>query len=380
MRTGYILFRLLGYSAIALMVMSRRMDVHWAVWALSAFIAAWCVGDQGKRHDSPLRTLRKGIYAETVLIVVLAGLYRHEEILYLLFSPMLRSCVHLPLRESCGLIVSMEGILLAFDEWFSVPIENSWGQMVITALVGSYALFFSELYKHKERLRRMVTVSDFEKEVYAAEQERIRVAGELHDLTGQFWIAVVRALDVALHVEEPQRQEFISKARKAALDGLNQMRESLSVWHNGRKTPSQWMNFLEDSVSRFRDIMNIEVELKLAKVNWSRLGMASEVAEAIARISIESMTNAVRHGKSTRISILLDVGNDALLLKVSDNGIGTISDSPQPSSTAGIGTKTMENVVQQFGGEIKRTKSQMGGTMIEAFIPMRFNSTQLEFC
>jgi signal transduction histidine kinase len=83
------------------------------------------------------------------------------------------------------------------------------------------------------------------------------------------------------------------------------------------------------------------------------------------RILREAITNAVRHGRASRIKIWL-TREGRLHLKVSDNGVGF---DPAVVVGDGFGLVSMRERVRDLGGEL-RVDSELGsGTVVEAVVP-----------
>ncbi len=61
----------------------------------------------------------------------------------------------------------------------------------------------------------------------------------------------------------------------------------------------------------------IDVPIAVTGTPWQ---CAQEVEEQLLRIGQEALNNAVRHGRATRIDVALDYGQDALTVRVTDDG------------------------------------------------------------
>jgi two-component system CheB/CheR fusion protein len=88
------------------------------------------------------------------------------------------------------------------------------------------------------------------------------------------------------------------------------------------------------------------------------------VAGHLYRIAQEAITNAVRHGKASRIWISLESAEGALLLTVRDDGVG-VPDRP----TGGAGVRTMRYRARAIGGAFTIGPDAEGGTVVTCRVP-----------
>ncbi len=92
-----------------------------------------------------------------------------------------------------------------------------------------------------------------------------------------------------------------------------------------------------------------------------------ELKIVLFRVTQESITNAIRHGKSSQIQIGLERNNGWLQLKVTDNGHGFDSMKlGQRSPTSGIGLSSMEQRIDSTGGIFSISSTPGGGTTVKA--------------
>jgi PAS domain S-box-containing protein len=88
------------------------------------------------------------------------------------------------------------------------------------------------------------------------------------------------------------------------------------------------------------------------------------VAGHLYRIAQEAITNAISHGKASRIRISLDSADGALLLTVRDDGVG-VPDRP----SGGAGVRTMQYRARTIGGAFSIGPDPDGGTVVTCRVP-----------
>lgn len=177
-------------------------------------------------------------------------------------------------------------------------------------------------------------------------EERNRIARDIHDTLGHNMTALIMQLQMGSHLlkeDVSKAEELIANAVKTAKDSMTSIREVV-------ETLREVSNILDPSesikklVSEFSAKTGVEIELD---INGEAVMQTSSANMAIIRIIQEAMTNAVRHGKATKISVLLDYSADSITFCVKDNGVGgtTIKE--------GYGLKGIRERVDAFGGNIE---------------------------
>jgi signal transduction histidine kinase len=370
MRVTFILLRSIGYTVTLLGLTRTQPALPWWQWVISFAVALWCVWDQWKKATDTHQVMRKGVWLEWLLVTLWAVLVREPFVLFLYLSPLARSCMHLLWFDSLSVLLSSIFASTAMCVWLHTPLWFRYSEVGTYIAVGLYTFVIGELNSERDKLRRELTISAFRRAERMKDEERLRIASELHDVMGQYWTAVVRALDVAMLMEGNERLQFIEKARRAALDGLQEMRSAVHRWNEGRQTAREWMAFMKSSVHRLADTTGIRIHLNISEPQWELFGQQQQrVAEVICRTVIESMTNAVRHGQATSMTIdIRPVNNEEVRVSIRDDGSGIKVISTQGESE-GIGLKTMRELAGSIGGTLHLHSKRGFGVTVLLIIP-----------
>lgn len=155
----------------------------------------------------------------------------------------------------------------------------------------------------------------------AQEEERGRIARELHDSIGQ----LMTCLQVGLRAAEESISDVVLQQRLQELRnvGAESHREIRRISSGLRPTVLDDVGLqaaLERHCDDLHRMSGIEADLCASGLTQQRLPQAMETA--CYRIVQEATTNAIRHGQATRLSIELQIENDVLHLSVRDNGCG----------------------------------------------------------
>jgi signal transduction histidine kinase len=366
LRFTFVLLRALTYGVLFVSAFVHDWDRPWWQWLFSVVVAAWTIWDQWKRADDAVATLRRGVWIELGCVLLWGLILQNGVVLFALLSPLTRTCVHLKGRDCLGVLLFVIASILGFDAVFPISVGVEETQLGACFLLGLYSFVLGLLVRERDKARRLVTMATFEREQRLKDEERIRIATQLHDVMGQYWTAVVRALDVASAVEGEPRVLFIAKARDAAMQGLQEMRAAVHDWHDGRQTPSEWMAYVEQSLTRVREFVGVEMHLMQSPVEWQRFDDAMLVAEVMARTILESVTNAIRHGAATAIHVQMRADTQRVLVQIEDDGSGA---SEAVHGASGIGLLTMQRLAESVGGEWNMETTRGKGSCVQLTVP-----------
>lgn len=208
-----------------------------------------------------------------------------------------------------------------------------------------------------------------QKLITAQEEERRRIARELHDEAGQAITALILNLEVAERsAAVPSEQQRLGRLRGIAEDTLAELRKMI---YDLRPT------ILDDlglaAAIRWYVKENVEpqgVQVDLALVGLEQR-MPHHIETAVFRIVQEAFSNIVKHAEATRASVEVTVADRQVRLAVQDNGKGFDPGTvPHGSERRGMGLMGMRERAELLGGTWKVSSRQMTGTRVEAVIPV----------
>ncbi len=198
----------------------------------------------------------------------------------------------------------------------------------------------------------------------AVEQERNRLAREIHDAVGHSLTVVGAQLDVAesLMKQDPARAlDAVQKAQRASREGLAEIRRSVASL---RATPQEQRTLAESLTSLITGAERPGLKLVLQQSGKSR-ALPSLVEISLYRCAQEGITNACRHSGASEIAVHLDFTSDArIMLSVTDNGRG-FSRIPENSH----GLKGLRERAALLNGEFFAGTEQQGGGCCRMIIP-----------
>lgn len=199
----------------------------------------------------------------------------------------------------------------------------------------------------------------------AQEEERARIAREIHDDLGQSLTAlkmdVVGVLDKNPAAPAATR-ERIERTLDNTMDAVRRIATELR--------PSMLDDLglvaaLEAEVRLFEERTGIEVELSLPEKPLSLDAISSTV---LYRIVQESLTNVLRHSNAGRVEIRLRERGDAIVLEVRDDGRGMTDE--QAASPRSLGLIGIRERASMIGGTAEFEGVQGRGTIVSVRIPV----------
>ena len=198
------------------------------------------------------------------------------------------------------------------------------------------------------------------------EQERARLAHDLHDELGQHLTAILiglRTVEEAPDLAQArERARGASEAAAASLDKVRRIARGLrpTVLEDLGLSPA-----VERICEEFRSPGGVAVELTMELVPGERF--SPQVEMCVFRVLQESLTNAVRHGSPRSVRVLLSRGPYGVSLTVSDDGRGFELSEKVGSS---FGLHGMRERVELLDGRWEVRSSPGHGTTIHASIPL----------
>ncbi len=216
-----------------------------------------------------------------------------------------------------------------------------------------------------ELLRHLIT---------AQEEERKRIARELHDETSQGLSALIVSLET-IGMEIGRTSRPLQTARSVAVSLLEGIRRLI-----GDLRPALLDDLgLVPAIAWFAEqrlqAMGIEVDLQCSLPDETRLPPALETA--LFRISQEAINNIARHAGATRVAIGLRVAEDRAVLSVEDNGRGfePACDVTQAAQGPCLGLRGIRERASILGGEFRLRTAPGQGVKLEVQVPFLMEET-----
>ena len=223
-----------------------------------------------------------------------------------------------------------------------------YGTFHLFALLSSRSAIIAEKARDDvENLNRELLATQHLLSEASRQNERMRIARDLHDLLGHHLTALSINLQIAERVATGDAQEKIAECRALARLLLSDVRDTVSTLRERDPVDfARAVRLLLDNVPELQIDLAIEDELEIDDV---------EVAESLLRCIQECITNTLRHAQAKRSWIRLWHEGGAVKLQVHDDGT---ADSRTPE---GNGIAGMRERIAKLGGslELDRIRSAL---------------------
>jgi signal transduction histidine kinase len=181
-------------------------------------------------------------------------------------------------------------------------------------------------------------------------EERMRLAGEVHDIAGHGFAVVSMQAGVALGVfdEQPaQARIFVEAIKETSAAALADLRRMLDAVHP----------------AGIHDLIQ-QVRAGGLAVDFTMDGELPEpVNGTVYRVVQEALTNVLRHAGPTAAEVTIDRGERHVQVRVSDRGVG-------PTAPAGRGLAGMRRRVEELDGRLEAGPRAGGGFQVVAWLPV----------
>jgi signal transduction histidine kinase len=236
--------------------------------------------------------------------------------------------------------------------------------------VGEVAVAFNamtERLQEKEEERRQLLA----KVMGAHEEERKRIARELHDEAGQALTSLLLGLK---HLEDTSAQ-VSNKATAAELRSLTAhtldlMRDMALELRPSTLDDLGLVAALERYVAEYGRKHRLAADFHAGGLDGGRLGPQSETA--VYRIAQEALTNVVRHAEAGGVSVLLERHDGHVVLVVEDDGVGFDVEAVRRfgAPAAKLGIVGMEERAALVGGSLTIESYPGSGTAVFVEVPL----------
>ncbi len=261
------------------------------------------------------------------------------------------------------------GFLIGEEVPWNLVIGSSTDNLLFL-FIGIWVSFIIKAYHDKQALVQEINEQNRLLTQYAAEIERVtlleernRMSKELHDTLGHSFISFIMGLDAAIVLMDSKpdlAKEKLMGLRALTEDNLNEMRDI--VHEIGEEEEINLINQTKMLINKLQHHTGINIRLivKGAERNGS-----FEVRQTIIRVIQESCTNALKHGKASKIELILHFTATDLQLIIRNNG------RPIEKNAYGFGLTSMKSRIGNLGGSFSIDSALNACTEVRCAIPYK---------
>lgn len=363
-----VLAGLLGLTYLVGLVLARPAPRRAAGAPMTASPAT------GRRGTA--RASRAGVAWLMALTVVWAALvWLVPEAAYLVF-PLFFLYLHLlPAAAGPLAVVATTALtIVAFAVHGGLTVGGVVGPVVgagVALLIGlGYAALERRAAEREALLAELIATRD---RLAAAEREqgvlaeRARLAREIHDTVAQGLSSIQMLLYAAERADATSPGiEHVRLARRAAADGLAEARRFIR-----ELAPPSLDSGLGPALERLAQGWSAREGVDVVVDVAREVVLPMDAQTALLRISQGALANVAQHARAGRVGIRLDASDDAVRLRVADDGDGfdPRGAAVGASGTDSFGLRAMRERVDQLGGRLDVVSAPGAGTSITVTLP-----------
>ncbi|MET0462912.1 MAG: sensor histidine kinase [Chitinophagaceae bacterium] len=259
------------------------------------------------------------------------------------------------------------------QQQFELQQKNYWLAAVISILMLSKLLiyWYYRRYKHSQKIRLQEEISrqqalSAKAVIIAAEEERQRIARDLHDGVGQMMSAAkmnLSAFESNLPNTSKEHQSSLEKIMTLVDESCREIRQ---VSHNMMLTTSFKKSFgeaLKDFINKI-DHNTLNIHLYTEGLDQP---LDASTEAMLYRIIQECVNNVIKHAHATILDISIIRDADGISATIEDNGRGF--DTKEKARSGGMGLKNIHTRIEYLKGNIDIDSFPGRGTVISLQIP-----------
>lgn len=232
--------------------------------------------------------------------------------------------------------------------------------------VGSVAVFTRDITEQRRAEQMLYALN--RKLMTAREQERRRLAAELHDSIGQ----EITAMFLNLKNFSPRARECLEKEQYAAfektVERCGELIDGIRNISHGLYPPTLESLGLCAALRQLAGEYSQQIDISIQCIECAeKARFTPDIEIALFRIAQEAITNIARHSKADTATVDLHYGYDEVTMTITDNGTGFDTEAAKGH---GMGLNTMQVRAGAVGGELTIT-SEPGETQLKVRMPGR---------
>jgi signal transduction histidine kinase len=268
-----------------------------------------------------------------------------------------------------GALIGLGPALIYSDARWVAQAVGILGLLIASALFGDAMRSRREYVEEVEQRLQESERTREEEALRRVDEERIRIAREVHDIIAHGLSVVTVQAQAGLSTLESdtaQTRTSLQTIRDTGKDALTELRSMLDVLRTGEtdapRDPSAGLADLEDLAETVRET-GIAVDVALE-------GEAAHLPEFIGlsayRIVQEALTNVMRHSRASRAEVVVRIGPTDLFVEVIDDGRGSVAAGSEP----GHGIEGLRERAEALGGTFRAGPRDSGGFRVVVTIPL----------
>ncbi|MEU3643181.1 sensor histidine kinase [Lentzea sp. NPDC034063] len=268
------------------------------------------------------------------------------------------------------IVVALTAVLAALSLFGGYPLDAQaafWLLLVVFVVLACTFTYVGHVTTEQARLRKELLEENqglhaqllVQAHEAGVQDERHRMAGEIHDTLAQGLAGIITQLSAASDEDWERR---VAVAAELARSNLAEARRSVHALQPPALDSAALHEALDDVASGWSKHNGVPVSVTLTGAVRE---MHPEVEVALLRTAQEALANVAKHASASRVGLTLSYMEDVVTLDVRDDGVGF--DLARPSD--GFGLPAMRHRVHRLSGALFVESEPGAGTAISARVP-----------
>ncbi|WP_233617527.1 sensor histidine kinase [Actinomadura sp. WAC 06369] len=200
------------------------------------------------------------------------------------------------------------------------------------------------------------------------QDERQRMAGEIHDTVAQGLAGVVAQLQAARQAHERGADwlRHVDVAHEMARESLTEARRSVHALRPSELEDAALPDALGEIAERWTAAHGVPARFT---TTGTVQAVHPEVEGTLLRTAQEALVNVAKHAAASRVALTLSYMGDVVMLDVRDDGAGFAPDLVRPTAGGGHGLAAMRRRVARVAGRLEIESAPGAGTALSACVP-----------
>jgi PAS domain S-box-containing protein len=197
--------------------------------------------------------------------------------------------------------------------------------------------------------------------VRASEEERARLAGDVHDDSVQAMTAVGMRLEtLKRRLSDPDRAAEVDQLQTTVSDAVSRLRHLLFEL----RPPALDQHGVAAALRELVDRLDIRSRLDASGFEEP----PDELRTILYRVAQESLANVRKHAAASTVTVTLESDSGGWRVRIADDGVGFAPDVAEPDPTH-MGLASMRERAEMGGGSCSVRSAPGAGTTVEVFLP-----------
>ncbi|MFT4600978.1 MAG: signal transduction histidine kinase [Arenicella sp.] len=254
-------------------------------------------------------------------------------------------------------ILEQNNDILSLEEK-QAELKGRQNNLLIGGISFALLIFFGFL-AYSLRRQRNEKMAFAEALIFAQEEERKRIARDLHDGVGQSLLLIKKQLS------DTQKSTFDNQA--LITDTLEEVRSISRDLHPFQLDKLGLTAAIEDVLLRVGENSDLFVSSEVVNID-DLMDKKSELH--LYRVIQEALNNVIKHAEASAVKLSISKINNEIFIEIMDNGKGFSTDF-KTARTKSLGLRTMYERITSLGGELSMVEVKPRGSNIQITVPIK---------